>query len=134
MAMRDVAIVGVHATEQARRISRSSLHVALEAAQGAVADAGLSLDDVDGLALEWPGPGGQAASPGDSSSWARFFGNVTYVARNRMDCAGIGGVAKAAALSLLGCATRLSWAARVQVSTPSDDRSRSSAAHGALGE
>jgi acetyl-CoA acetyltransferase len=116
MAMRDVAIVGVHATEQARRISRSSLHVALEAAQGAVADAGLSLDDVDGLALEWPGPGGQAASPGDSSSWARFFGNVTYVARNRMDCAGIGGVAKAAAAVAAGlCDTIVVGGARTGI-------------------
>jgi acetyl-CoA acetyltransferase len=47
---RDVAIVGVHNTPQARRLpGHDSSSIALEAALGALVDAGLSVDDVDGV-------------------------------------------------------------------------------------
>lgn len=45
-----VAIVGVYTTEQAPTIARSGAALELEALQGALADAGLSVRDVDGIA------------------------------------------------------------------------------------
>jgi hypothetical protein len=74
MSLKDVAIVGVYATEQARQHpGRTSLDLALEAIHGAVADAKLSIDDVDGIAAEWPGPGGLPRH--DGASWARVLGH-----------------------------------------------------------
>jgi len=47
----DVAIVGVHNTEQARHLpGKDSMSVAFEAAHGALSDAGLTPFDVDGVA------------------------------------------------------------------------------------
>ncbi len=47
---RTAAIVGVHNTRQGRRLDgETSRSLALEAIRGALADAGLSLDDVDGV-------------------------------------------------------------------------------------
>src|SRR6266511_3187325 len=60
MALSDVAVVGVYATEQARQLPhRTSLDLAQEAVLGAIADAGLRPQDVDGVAADWPGPGGR---------------------------------------------------------------------------
>ena len=47
---RRVAIAGVYTTEHARNMSRTPFSLQLEAIKGAVADAGLTLADVDGLA------------------------------------------------------------------------------------
>jgi acetyl-CoA C-acetyltransferase len=47
---RRAAIVGVHTTEHARNMQRTPFSLQLEAIKGAVADAGLTLADVDGLA------------------------------------------------------------------------------------
>ncbi|MDO9407715.1 thiolase family protein [Patulibacter sp.] len=69
----DVAIVGVGATTQARRLGTTSLHASLEAAKAALADAGLTKDDVDGIAARWPGPGGTVFQPG-SADWAGLLG------------------------------------------------------------
>jgi acetyl-CoA acetyltransferase len=49
-ANRRVAVVGVHTTEQARKMQRTSFSLQLEAIKGALADAGLQVSDVDGLA------------------------------------------------------------------------------------
>ncbi|HXY28714.1 MAG TPA: hypothetical protein VEH82_10575, partial [Acidimicrobiales bacterium] len=47
---RDVAIVGVHNTPQARRLpGHDSSSIALQAALGALADAGIAVGDVDGV-------------------------------------------------------------------------------------
>ncbi|NUS55486.1 MAG: thiolase family protein, partial [Streptomycetaceae bacterium] len=47
---RDVVIAGVHNTVQARRLEgHTSASITVEAIQGALADAGLTLDDVDGI-------------------------------------------------------------------------------------
>jgi acetyl-CoA acetyltransferase len=46
---RRAAIVGVYTTEMAKAIDRSSFSLQLEAIQGALADAGLTVKDVDGL-------------------------------------------------------------------------------------
>jgi acetyl-CoA acetyltransferase len=49
-AKRTAAIVGVYNTRQARRLDgETSRGLALEAVRGALADAGLNLDDVDGI-------------------------------------------------------------------------------------
>ncbi|MEY2450457.1 MAG: hypothetical protein QOD92_31 [Acidimicrobiaceae bacterium] len=49
--LRDVAIAGVFNTEQARKLEgRDSLSLAVEGALGALADAGLGIEDVDGVA------------------------------------------------------------------------------------
>jgi acetyl-CoA acetyltransferase len=71
--LQDVAIVGVYATEQRRQLNRSALSVCLEAALGAVRDAGLEVSDVDGIAGRWPGPGGTVMHPG-SLDWATMLG------------------------------------------------------------
>jgi acetyl-CoA acetyltransferase len=71
MTFQDVAIVGVYATEQAKYIDRTTFDITWEAISGALDDAGLSPDDVDGVAARWPGPGGL---PGDTNSWGRFLG------------------------------------------------------------
>ena len=48
---RDVAIVGVHNTAQARRLpgQHDSTSIALEAALGALADAGIGTEEVDAV-------------------------------------------------------------------------------------
>jgi acetyl-CoA acetyltransferase len=96
VALRDVAIVGVHATEQAWRLpERTSMDLVLEAALGAIADAGLLPGDVDGAALDWPGPGGV---PGEASSWARVLRReLAWTSDGMLDTAGTRGVLKAAA-------------------------------------
>lgn len=96
MSLRDVAIVGVHATEQARQLPhRTALDLAQEAVFGAIADAGLTPADVDGVAADWPGPGGMA---GQASSWARALGRpLSWVSDGMLDAAGTRGVMKAAA-------------------------------------
>lgn len=71
--LRDVAVVGVHATRQAKEFGRSTLSACLEAAKGALADAGLDVEDVDGIAARWPGPGGTVMHPG-SVDWTGLLG------------------------------------------------------------
>ena len=96
MALRDVAVVGVYATEQARQLPhRTSLDLAQEAVLGAIADAGLRPQDVDGVAADWPGPGGAV---GEAASWARVLGRpLSWVSDGLLDAAGARGVLKAAA-------------------------------------
>jgi acetyl-CoA acetyltransferase len=68
-----VAIAGVGMTRQARRLETSSLAASLEAAKAALDDAGLTKDDIDGVAARWPGPGGTVFEPG-SADWAGLLG------------------------------------------------------------
>jgi acetyl-CoA acetyltransferase len=101
MPLRDVAIVGVHATEQARRLpDRTSLDLAQESVLGAIADAGLEPGEVDGVAADWPGPGGSA---GEASSWARVLGRpLSWVSDGLLDASGARGVLKAASAIAAG--------------------------------
>jgi acetyl-CoA acetyltransferase len=69
----DVAVVGVAATAQVRRSERPALSLCLEAARAALRDAGIALDEVDGIAARWPGPGGTVMHPG-SADWAGLLG------------------------------------------------------------
>jgi len=49
--LRDVAIVGVHNTPQARQLEgHDSYSIAVEGAMGALADAGIGIEEVDGIA------------------------------------------------------------------------------------
>jgi acetyl-CoA acetyltransferase len=92
---REPVIVGVYTTKQARRLEgRYSQDVVFEAVLGAIADAGLSPREVDGAAIDWPGPGG---APGDAASWAPFLHQpLSWIDIHHMDTAGVRGVLKAA--------------------------------------
>ena len=93
---RQPAIVGVYLTKQARALpGRTSQDLIIEAVKGAIADAGLKPRDVDGVAVDWPGPGG---APGDSANWAMYLQQpLSWVDSHFMDTAGVRGVLKAAA-------------------------------------
>jgi len=77
-----VAIVGVYETEQARRLPhRRTIDLLLEAAKGALADAGFTAADVDGVIARWPGPGGAEfpaeavdRMPQTSADWVKQLG------------------------------------------------------------
>lgn len=68
-----VAIAGVGMTRQARRLETTSLSASLQASKLALADAGMTVHDVDGIAARWPGPGGTVFQPG-SADWAGLLG------------------------------------------------------------
>ena len=54
-------------------IDSSTIEICVEAAQLALADAGMTIADVDGLAARWPGPGGTVFDPG-AWDWTGVFG------------------------------------------------------------
>ena len=60
-------------TRQARRLETTSLSASLDAAKLALADAGMTVHDLDGIAARWPGPGGTVFHPG-SADWAGLLG------------------------------------------------------------
>jgi acetyl-CoA acetyltransferase len=68
---RQAAIVGTYTTEQARNLERTSISLALEAIKGALADAGLTPADVDGVVPM--GPTGEAPHRPEMF-WASQFG------------------------------------------------------------
>ena len=92
---RQPAIVGVYLTKQAKSLpGRTSQDIVIEAIKGAIADAGLHPRDIDGAAVDWPGPGG---APGDSANWAMYLQKpLSWVDSHFMDTAGVRGVLKAA--------------------------------------
>ena len=67
------AIAGIGVTRQARQLETSTIEACLEATSSALDDAGMTLDDIDGLAARWPGPGGTVFQPG-SVDWTALFG------------------------------------------------------------
>ncbi len=73
-SLRDVAIAGVGVTRQAKQLDSTSALVCLEAAQMALADAGVPLAEVDGVSARWPGPGGSVFYEG-SVDWSSVFGH-----------------------------------------------------------
>jgi acetyl-CoA acetyltransferase len=73
VSLRDIAIVGVGMTDQARELPTDSLRVSLRAAKAALQDAGLEKSQIDGIAARWPGPGGTVFQPG-SADWAGLLG------------------------------------------------------------
>jgi acetyl-CoA acetyltransferase len=101
LGSRTAVIVGIYATEQRRALpERTSTDLAPESVLGALADAGLTTGDVDGVAVDWPGPTGQI---GYTTSWARIFGHpINYMTDSVQDNAGPQGVMKAAAALTVG--------------------------------
>ncbi|MGE0305820.1 MAG: thiolase family protein [Acidimicrobiia bacterium] len=66
----------------------------IEAVKGALADAGLELADVDGMAVDWHGPGG---IPGDTNSWSAVLPrDLAWTSDGAFGNAGSRGVALAA--------------------------------------
>ena len=79
---RQPAIVGVYLTRQARSLpGRTSQDLVIEAVKGAIADAGLAPREVDGVAVDWPGPGG---APGDSANWAMYLQATARLGRQSL--------------------------------------------------
>lgn len=94
---KQAVICGVYVTEQAKSLpGRTSLDLIFQAVQGALEDAGLKPSDVDGVAVDWPGPGG---APNDTAAnWAPYFQSpLAWTNNHILDTAGVRGVLKAAA-------------------------------------
>lgn len=69
-----VAVAGVGTTRQSRRLEGvSTLEACLDAARAALDDAGMTFDEIDGIAGRWPGPGGTVFHPG-SLDWGSMLG------------------------------------------------------------
>ncbi|MBG00807.1 MAG: hypothetical protein CL470_00895 [Acidimicrobiaceae bacterium] len=60
----NAAIAGIGLTKQSKSLSMSSIAVCVEALNLALEDAGITLDEVDGIAARWPGPGGTSFDSG----------------------------------------------------------------------
>src|SRR5256885_14443202 len=93
---RSATIVGIGQTKQARRLpGRTSQDLVIEAVKGAIADAGLAPRDVDGAAIDWPGPGG---APRDAENWAMYLRQpLSWCVSHHLLTAGVRGVLEAAA-------------------------------------
>ncbi len=103
MKLQDVAIVGIGVTKQEKRSDRNSTQVMLDAAKLALADAGLTHTDVDGIAARWAGPGGTTLAPG-SADWATLLGTpIDWIGDSYPQ--GIPGLLDAAGAILTGQAT-----------------------------
>ena len=89
---RDVAIVGVYATKQGRNLGRTSLSLMLEAFHGALADAGLTVADVDGW-FNFDFPAGNLQGP--------TIGNVAYQLGHPVTVVGASAI-RSMALAVLG--------------------------------
>lgn len=100
MSLQNVAIVGIYASQQARRLDVEPTDLVLECVAGALVDAGLTPRDVDGAAIEWPGPG---QAPGSPSSWAVQLGvRLGWVGDSIYQTAGIRGLIQAASAVATG--------------------------------
>ena len=65
-AKRDVAIVGIHATPQRRRMGKTVIGLMMESIRGSLDDAGLQMSDVDALiAYDFPAGNGEGATDGN---------------------------------------------------------------------
>lgn len=95
-----VAIAGAATTEQAKSIDTSTAEVCLRAALAALDDAGMTLDDVDGIVSRWPGPGGTVFEPG-AWDWTNVFGRSARWVGDTYP-AGVPGLLDAAAAILAG--------------------------------
>jgi len=78
---REAAIVGVYTTEQARFLERTSVSLQLEAIKGALADAGLTPADVDGV-IPFDNTA-YSTAPFPAQVWAAQFGGrpMTFAER-----------------------------------------------------
>lgn len=67
------SIAGIGLTRQAKQLDTTTIEICLEATALALADAGMTMDDIDGIAARWPGPGGTVFDPG-AWDWTGVFG------------------------------------------------------------
>jgi acetyl-CoA acetyltransferase len=67
------AIAGIGITRQAKQLETTTIEACLDASRLALADAGMTLDEIDGIAARWPGPGGTVFQPG-SVDWSGLMG------------------------------------------------------------
>ncbi len=89
-----VAIIGVHIPKIARRIPDETVEtLTVKAITGALADAGISKEEVNGANINWPEGGGWG-----SGNWAGMFGHkLNWVVIGGQDIVGARAVANAAA-------------------------------------
>jgi acetyl-CoA acetyltransferase len=94
--LRDVAIVGIYTTRQARDLpGLRTFDLVIEAVRGAIADAGLTPSDIDGAAVQWPIRSGSTLDV--SSNWAPWLNKrLRWTNDDLLDIAGVRGVLKAA--------------------------------------
>jgi acetyl-CoA acetyltransferase len=90
------AIVGICVPKVAKSIpDETDFSITVKAIQGALADAGVSKDEVNGICIDWPGPG---AFPKAGSNWARHLGiTVNWIMEQDLDASGVRAVLNAAA-------------------------------------
>ncbi len=92
-----VAIVGVAVPAAAFHLpDDTTVGLQIKAVQMALADAGMTRDEINGAVLHWPGPGGSAQS--GSTNWARTLGvELNWTIDSGFDAFGIRAVLHAAA-------------------------------------
>lgn len=106
------AVVGTYVTEQGALPERTASSLYLEAARGALADAGLTPGDVDGLIGAGPGPGAMGNPHG---AYADVFGKaLRFYAEAR-----VGASSPSAGLALAASAIREGRASVVLIATSS---------------
>ena len=73
--MRDqkVAIAGIGLTKQSKSLEETNISICTKAVEMALNDAGMRLEEVDGISGRWPGPGGTEFDPG-VVDWTGVFG------------------------------------------------------------
>src|SRR5262249_28262559 len=101
------AIVGVSVPKLARSIpEETDFTITLRAIMGALADAGIDRREVNGICIDWPGPGG---FPDAGSNWARQLGiTVNWLMERDLDASGVRAVLNGAAAIQAGyCETVL---------------------------
>ena len=60
----DAVIAGIGLTKQAKSLQDNNLTVCVEAVENALADAGMTMKEIDGISARWPGPGGSKFNSG----------------------------------------------------------------------
>jgi acetyl-CoA acetyltransferase len=90
------AIVGISVPKLARSIpDETDFSMTVLAIQCALADAGIAKEEVNGICIDWPGPGG---FPKAGSNWARQLGiTVNWLMEHDLDASGVRAVLNAAA-------------------------------------
>jgi len=69
----DVVIAGIGLTEQAKSLQENNITVCVQAVENALADAGMTMKEIDGISARWPGPGGTEFNSG-VVDWSGVFG------------------------------------------------------------
>ena len=64
MRNKKVAIAGIGLTKQSKSLEENNLSICIKAIEQALNDAGMQLEEIDGISGRWPGPGGTELDPG----------------------------------------------------------------------